>query len=66
MAGHRIPDAAGNNGAFYAATKHALRAITEGLRQEVRNTGIAPPLSNSALLTEDRQALYISPLLDWS
>ena len=35
MAGHRVPDAAGNNGAFYAATKHALRAITEGLRQEV-------------------------------
>lgn len=36
MAGHRVPDAAGDNGAFYAATKHALRAITEGLRQEAR------------------------------
>ena len=35
MSGHRVPNAA-SGGAFYAATKYALRALTEGLRQEVR------------------------------
>lgn len=34
MSGHRVPNGA-SGGAFYAATKHALRALTEGLRQEV-------------------------------
>ena len=33
MAGHRVP---GPDGAVYAATKHGVRAITEGLRQELR------------------------------
>ncbi|MFN8544141.1 MAG: SDR family NAD(P)-dependent oxidoreductase [Candidatus Binatia bacterium] len=33
MAGHRIP---GADGAVYAGTKFAVRAITEGLRQELR------------------------------
>src|SRR5262245_32832473 len=33
MAGHRIP---GPDGAVYAGTKFAVRAITEGLRQELR------------------------------
>lgn len=33
MSGHRVPNGA-SGGAFYAATKHALRALTEGLRQE--------------------------------
>ena len=40
MSGHRVPNAA-SGGAFYAATKHALRALTEGLRQEVRMLGPA-------------------------
>ena len=32
MAAHRVPSPAD---AFYAATKHGLRALAEGLRQEV-------------------------------
>ena len=32
MSGHRVPSP---SDAFYAATKHALRALAEGLRQEV-------------------------------
>ncbi len=39
MSGHRVPPGAG---AFYAATKHALRALTEGLRQEARAARDAP------------------------
>ena len=38
-AGHRIPAGIGAGG-FYAATKHALRALTEGLRQEARAAGV--------------------------
>ena len=34
LSGHRVPVGAGA-GSFYAATKHAVRALTEGLRQEV-------------------------------
>lgn len=34
MAGHTVANAA-SGGAFYCATKHAVRALTEGLRQEV-------------------------------
>ncbi len=32
MSGHRVPP----GGAMYAASKHAVRALTEGLRQELR------------------------------
>lgn len=35
LEGHSVGEA-GEGNAFYAATKHALRAMTEGLRQEVR------------------------------
>lgn len=39
MSGHRVP-AGGGAGGFYAATKHAVRAMTEGLRQEARALGV--------------------------
>ncbi|GBG00101.1 short-chain dehydrogenase, partial [Raphidocelis subcapitata] len=39
LSGHRIPDAAAG-GTFFAATKHALRCVTEGLRQEARAAGV--------------------------
>jgi NADP-dependent 3-hydroxy acid dehydrogenase YdfG len=35
LSGHRIPDGPAG-GTFFAATKFAVRAITEGLRQEAR------------------------------
>jgi len=43
LSGHRIPDAAAG-GTFFAATKFAVRAITEGLRQEARAAQVIQPL----------------------
>ncbi len=64
MSGHRVPNGA-SGGAFYAATKHALRALTEGLRQEVRHhqrgncytqSGWHPVVSQSTTLAAIPQA----------
>ena len=38
MAAHRVPSF---SDAFYSATKHALKALAEGLRQEVRSTQLS-------------------------
>ena len=37
---------AANGGAFYCATKHAVRALTEGLRQEVLPCLVSAPGSD--------------------
>lgn len=46
LSGHRIPDGP-QGGGFYCATKYAVRAITEGLRQEAR--GAKVPLRVSGI-----------------
>jgi 17beta-estradiol 17-dehydrogenase / 3beta-hydroxysteroid 3-dehydrogenase len=46
FAGHRVPAGIGGGG-FYAATKHAVCAMSEGLRQEARAAGV--PLRVSCL-----------------
>lgn len=55
MSGHRVP----GKGGFYAATKFAVRALTEGLRQELRAAGnqtrvssISPGFVDTELLDE--------------
>jgi len=55
MSGHRVP----GKGGFYAATKFAVRAITEGLRQELRAdgnqtrvSGISPGFVDTELLDD--------------
>ncbi|HIH2653649.1 TPA: SDR family oxidoreductase [Burkholderia cenocepacia] len=49
VAGHKV----GPGGAVYAATKHAVRALTEGLRQEVKPHNIRTTiLSPGAVATE--------------
>jgi len=39
LSGHRIPDAPAG-GTFFSATKFAVKALTEGLRQEARSRGL--------------------------
>ncbi len=49
VAGHKVPWA----GAVYAATKHAVRALSEGLRQQVKSYNIRTTvISPGALATE--------------
>ena len=55
MSGHRVP----GRGGFYSATKFAVRAMTEGLRQELRMEGnrtrvgcISPGFVDTELLDE--------------
>ena len=49
MAGHKVTPA----GAVYAATKHAVRALSEGLRQEVKPYNIRTTvISPGAVATE--------------
>jgi len=55
MSGHRVP----GKGGFYAATKFAVRAMTEGLRQELREqnnftrvSSISPGFVDTELLDE--------------
>ena len=49
VAGHKV----GSGGAVYAATKHAVRVISEGLRQEVKPYGIrSTVISPGAVATE--------------
>ena len=49
MAGHKV----GPGGAVYAATKHAVRALSEGLRQEVKPYNIRTTvISPGAVATE--------------
>lgn len=67
MSGHRVP----GKGGFYAATKFAVRAMTEGLRQELRASGnltrvssISPGFVDTELLdiyftdSDDRRSKY--------
>jgi len=42
MSGHRVPSGSG----VYAATKFAVRALTEGLRQELRQAGLSIRVSS--------------------
>ena len=49
VAGHKVSV----NGAVYSATKHAVRALTEGLRQEVKDWNIRTTIiSPGAVATE--------------
>ena len=55
MSGHRVP----GRGGFYSATKFAVRAMTEGLRQELRHAGnltrvgsVSPGFVETELLAE--------------
>ena len=49
VAGHKV----GPGGAVYSATKHAVRALSEGLRQEVKPYNIRTTIiSPGAVLTE--------------
>jgi len=60
MAGHRIP---GPDGGMYAATKFAVRALTEALRQELRARGspIVTAVSPGHVLTEFAEVFSGTP-----
>ncbi len=54
MSGHRVP----GRGGFYAATKFAVRAMTEGLRQELRHAG------NLTRVSQVSPGFVETPMLD--
>ena len=54
VAGHKVSE----NGAVYAATKHAVRALSEGLRQEVKPYNVRTTvISPGAVATELPQSI---------
>jgi NADP-dependent 3-hydroxy acid dehydrogenase YdfG len=68
VAGHKV----GPGGAVYSATKHAVRALSEGLRQEVkpyniRTTIISPGAVATELpdsITEPETAAYVKTVYE--
>jgi NADP-dependent 3-hydroxy acid dehydrogenase YdfG len=56
LAGHRVPP--GNRSTFYSASKHAVRAITEGMRAELvaRNSKIKLGMISPGMVKTEFQA----------
>lgn len=66
VAGHKI----GEHGVVYAATKHAVRVISEGLRMEVkpyniRTTTISPGAVATELVQSGSQADLVESMQEW-
>lgn len=61
-----MPDAAVTGNAFYAGTKHALRALTEGLRQEASSSydSLMPSICDTPRML--RAQLELSSIDNWN